>query len=405
MSEFPGLKRKRNKDGTVREYWEARGDLARRGFRPSSIRLHYPETPQGREHLAARCHLLQAQMLEWATRDSHGAPGFDVSLTSLSRLFQTNEDSPYRSMKWNTRENFTKCLVIIEGTVGTRHIGKLLGPDFKRWHRQWGEPKAPTEKEPHPPARPWRAKHCMDAVRQLIGYGVTLGYDDCFRADTILSKIRFSTPPARKSVMTAEHVEAIRKTAHAEGWPSVAMATVLQFELAMRQKDVIGEWEPVRDAKGGILHRDTRWTNGMVWSDIGADMVLRKTHTKTGFEVEHDLKLHPMVLEEIARVPQEKRIGPMILAETTGEPYKHRKFTERWRKIADKAGLPRNVWNMDARAGAITEAYDLGATETDVMKSAGHKNRQTSARYNRGTIEQTSRVAQLRMAKRNRNPE
>ena len=37
------------------------------------------------------------------------------------------------------------------------------------------------------------------------------------------------------------------------------------------------------------------------------------------------------------------------------------------------------------------------------MKSAGHKNRQTSARYNRGTIEQTSRVAQLRLTKRSEN--
>ena len=243
----------------------------------------------------------------------------------------------------------------------------------------------------------------MDAVRQLISYGVTLGYDDCFRADTILSKIRFKTPPARKSVMTAEHVDVVRKAAHAEGWPSVALATVLQFELALRQKDVIGEWEPVTGGEGGIRYHDTRWVNGMLWSDIGPDLVLRKTHTKTGFDVEHDLKLHPMVLEEIALVPIEKRIGPMIIAETTGEPYKHRNFTQRWRVLADKAGVPRTVWNMDARAGAITEAYDLGATETDVMKAAGHKNRQTSSRYNRGTIEQTSRVAQLRLTKRNAN--
>lgn len=398
---FPGLKRKKNKDGTVREYWEARADLAKRGFRPSSIRLHYPDTPDGRQALSAKCHIMQAEMLAWAARDGNVAPGYDGTLTSLSRVFQTNEDSPYRTMKWNSRENVTKCLVIIERTVGSRQIGKLLGPDFKRWHRQWGEPKAPDE--PDSPPRPWRAKHCMDSVRQLIGYGVTLGYDDCFRADTILSKIRFKTPPARKSIMTAAHVDAIRTTAHAGGWPSIALATVLQFELAMRQKDVIGEWEPARDTKGGIVHKDTRWTNGMVWSDIGPDMVLRKVHTKTGFEVEHDLKLHPMVLEEIARVPQEKRVGPMILAESTGEPYKHRKFTERWRKIANKAGVPNTVWNMDARAGAITEAYDLGAAETDVMKSAGHKNRQTSARYNRGTLEQTNRVAELRMAKRTKN--
>jgi hypothetical protein len=337
-------------------------------------------------------------MLGWAARGGESAPGYDGTLQSLSRLFQIGEDSPYRAMKWNSRNNVTKYLGTIEKTVGSRQVGKLLGPDFKRWHRSWGEPK-----EKNRPPRPWRAKHCMDTVRQLISYGVTLGYDDCFRADTILSKIRFPTPPARKSVMTVEHVEAIRKTAHAEGWSSIALATVLQFELALRQKDVIGEWEPDANVEGGIVHRDTRWVNGLVWSDIDANMVLRKVHTKTGFEVEHDLRLHPLALEEVARVPAEKRVGPMILAETTGEPYKHRKFTERWRKIADEAGIPRNIWNMDARAGAITEAYDLGAAETDVMKSAGHKNRQTSARYNRGTIKQTSRVASIRMQKRTEN--
>lgn len=399
MTETPGLKRKKNKDGTFREYWEARADLVKRGFRPSSIRLHYPDTPEGRTQLAARCQILQAETLDWATREGRTAPGYDGTIKSLSRLFQTNEDSPFHSMKWNSRENFLKSLVIIERTVGARQVDKLLGPDFKRWHASWGEPK--TEGKP---PRPWRAKHAMDAVRQLIGYGVTLGYEDCFRADTILSKIRFKTPPARTSIMTAEHVAAIRKAAHETGYPSIALATTLQFALTMRQKDVVGEWEPADvEDEGGIRYKDTRWVNGLTWSDIDDSMILRKTHTKTGFAVEHDLKLHPAVLEEIARVPLEKRVGPMIISEATGVPYKNRKFTERWRKVADTAGIPKTVWNMDARAGAITEAYDLGAAETDVMKSAGHKNRQTSARYNRGTIEQTSRVAKMRMEKRSKN--
>jgi hypothetical protein len=58
---------------------------------------------------------------------------------------------------------------------------------------------------------------------------------------------------------------------------------------------------------------------------------------------------------------------------------------------------------MDARAGAISEAYDAGAFETDVMKHAGHKNRQTRTRYNRGTLEQTSRVARQWTANRSEN--
>ena len=146
-----------------------------------------------------------------------------------------------------------------------------------------------------------------------------------------------------------------------------------------------------------------RWANGLQWSDIDAGMILRKMHTKTGAYVEFDLRLYPAVLEEIELVRREKRIGPMIVSERTGEPYKHRTFTQTWRRIANKAGVPAGVWNMDARAGAISEAYDAGAGETDVMKHAGHKNRQTSARYNRGSLDQTSRVAVLRLASRSKN--
>jgi hypothetical protein len=291
----------------------------------------------------------------------------------------------------------TKCIKIIVGTVGGRQIGKLLGPDFLRWHSNWA---APDERRP---ARPWRAKHCIDTVRRMIAYGVTLGYDDCMRADTILGKLRFPTPPARRSRMMLGHVSAVRQAAHAMGRGSVALATVLQFELSLRQKDVIGEWEPAPLSEGGIVYRGTRWTNGLQWSDIDSAMVLRKTHTKTGAYVEFDLKLYPAVLEEVDRVQRDKRIGPMIISEQTGEPYKHRTFTQTWRKVANKADVPKAVWNMDARAGAISEAYDAGAFETDVMKHAGHKNRQTSARYNRGTLEQTSRVARLRLAKRSEN--
>jgi len=400
LIDAPGLKRKKNKDGTIREYWMARADLAKRGYRPSSIRLHYPETLEGRLQLASRCQILQAEMLAWAANGGASAPGYDGTIKSVSRLFQVNDDSPLQTMKWNSRANFVKSLKIIEATVGSRQIGNLLGPDFKRWHASWGLPKAEGK-----PPRPWRAKHTMDALRQVIGYGVTLGYEDCVRADLVLSKIRFKTPPARESVLTDEHVAAVRAKAHELGWHSIALATALQFSLTMRQKDVIGEWEPVSSVEGGIRHKDTIWVSGLLWSDIDEDMVLRKKHVKTGFKVQHDLKLHPVVLEEIEAVPNEKRIGPIIIAETTGEPYKHRNFTQRWRNIANKAGVPKTVWNMDARAGGITEAYDLGAAETDVMKSAGHMNRQTSARYNRGTIEQTSRVAKIRQAKRSENTE
>ena len=318
--------------------------------------------------------------------------GYDGTVASLARLYQTDEMSPYRRLKWNSQGMQDKCIKIIVATVGARQIGKLLGLDYMRWHSGWGEQ-----------GRPWRAKHCIETVRRMIAYGVILGYDDCTRADVILGKLRFPTPPARRTRMTFEQVNRVREAAHAIGLGSIALATVLQFELSLRQKDVIGEWEPAPLAEGGIVHKGTRWANGLTWAHIDGSMVLRKQAVKTGIEVEHDLSLCPTVLQEIARVAPERRIGPLIISEHTGEPYKHRTFTQTWRKVANRAGIPKTVWNMDARSGAISEAYAAGASETDVMKHAGHRNRQTSARYNRDTIEQTSRVTRLRLAKRSEN--
>jgi len=272
---------------------------------------------------------------------------------------------------------------------------------------KWNSIAAVWEREGLPRIDPMRrltrAKHCMDTVRRVVSFGVTLGYADCARADVILGKMRFQMPKNRTAKLTLEHVRKIRRAARDLSLGSIALAQTIQFELAMRQKDVIGEWVPLEGVSGGITHKNTRWTGGLVWSDIDAKMILRKTHVKTGIAVEHDLCLYPDILHEIELVDPSRRVGPMIISEATGEPYKHRTFTQTWRRVADVAGLPQSVWNMDSRSGAISEAYDAGADETSVMKHAGHKNRQTSAKYNRGSLEQTSRVARFRMAKRTKN--
>jgi hypothetical protein len=339
-------------------------------------------------------------MLAWAANEGrYPERGYDGTLGSLCRLYQTGESSPFKTrMKWNSVENVAKSLKIIESTVGDRQVGRLLGPDFFRWHEKWGAPK-----ENGSAPRPWRAKHAMNVVRNVVAYGVTLGFDDCFRADTILGKLRFPSPPARTEKLTLAHVQAIRAAAHKVGLGSIALATALQFELSLRQKDVIGEWEPAPLAEGGILHRGTRWANGLMWSSIDALNILRKTTTKRRVDVEHDLNLSPMVLEEIARVPVARRVGPMIVSERTGVPYKHRKFTDTWRRVADLAGVPRSIWNMDARSGAISELYDAGASEVDAMKHAGHQDPRMSARYNRGSLEQTRRATRQRQEKRQKN--
>lgn len=49
----------------------------------------------------------------------------------------------------------------------------------------------------------------------------------------------------------------------------------------------------------------------------------------------------------------------------------------------------------------MSEAFEAGAEPADVMKAATHTQMSTTMGYNRGAVVQSSRVAELRIAKRN----
>jgi hypothetical protein len=70
------------------------------------------------------------------------------------------------------------------------------------------------------------------------------------------------------------------------------------------------------------------------------------------------------------------------------------------RTVARAAGVPDHVWNMDARAGGISEGDDAGADLNMLRSAAGHTQASTTARYVRGTIGKSRKVAELRQAHR-----
>jgi len=122
-----------------------------------------------------------------------------------------------------------------------------------------------------------------------------------------------------------------------------------------------------------------------------------------------DLKMCPMVMEELAKVPVEARRGPIIVNPRTGLPYRNWYFGEVWRKVRKATGIAKSVWNRDARAGGVTEARQAAAPTPDnllddVAKQAGHSNKRTTARvYDRDRLEAARRVAQARVAYRGKN--
>jgi hypothetical protein len=48
--------------------------------------------------------------------------------------------------------------------------------------------------------------------------------------------------------------------------------------------------------------------------------------------------------------------------------------------VRKEAGLPRDLWNRDIRAGGVTEGGKAGATSDDRAKVAGHSKPKIAAR-------------------------
>ncbi|MGC5781633.1 integrase [Methylobacterium sp. NFXW15] len=394
----PGLKSKPNRDGSRRLYWCARSDLVKAGYRPPTVRLPYSlDDPAGRVLIEAACLRLQAEMLQWSAHRGQPDARFDGTILGLSRRYQTDEASPFKRLKHNTQAKDTYTLKLIEAAFGSRSLAALRIDDFYRWYEAARKPKMPGG-----PERVRRAYGIIKKLRELFAFGIMAELPECARLYDILARARFKQPARRRVSMELAHVEAFVAKALEVNRLSLALGTAIQFEAVLRQKDVIGEWEPIPEgaASTGIVLNGRRWVNGLTWADLSADLILRKATTKTGAYAAHDLKLSPLVLPLLARVPSDRRVGPVIIDELAGRPYAESAYGREWRIVARAAGVPDTVWNMDARAGAITEAEDAGADLDAIGSSAAHAQLATTLRYSRGAVGKSRAVATMRAAHR-----
>ena len=393
----PGLKR-RGKNGE-RLYWIARTDIAKAGYLPRVVRLSYDiNDPANYRLIESACQRLDSEMKAWA--GGHKRPKhFEGTILSLSRRYQTDEASPFRQHKWNWRDRETRILKIIEAAFGQRSLATLTNNDFKRWYDVAKKPKVAGA-----PERIDRAVKIMKLLRQMLSFGVAAELPHCARLCAILEKMRFKGPARRRVKLELHHVEDFIPKAIEMGRLSLALGTALQFETMMRQRDVIGEWEPLGDTDRslGIVLNGNRWVNGLTWADIPPTMILTKATTKTGAIVVADLKLCPLVMQVLAMVPTDKRVGPMIIDEKSGRPYAEDAYAREWRVVARAAGIPDAVKNMDARAGAISEAVDGLAPLDEIRSTAGHSQASTTIRYVRGSAGKSKHVAELRRLHRER---
>lgn len=407
----PGLEKRRNKDGSIRCYWRPERKYLGMGYTPSTpVRLVGDWAKEGdRFRIIDQANRLQSQMLLIVGGANTKVTAPIGTIKWYCERYQTDPESPYRECRHDTQTFYDKGIKILCDTVGGRLVSEVNGIDVARWAKRWAEPK-----EPGGTPRKTRARMAVSALKVVLAFGSQFKETKhhAMELKSVLSGMRFKGGKGRRQqAMTREQCEAICAKARELGMPSVARAVAIQFWTALRQKDVIGErvWpdEATKNAHHGghgiaVNKTKKRWQTGLLWGEhLSHSMILRKPTSKSNgnIVVEVDLRLLPAVMREFEDVPPESRVGPVILDPRDGLPYTRYRFASDFRRAADAAGVPREVWNMDARAGAITESLGVGAQPVDVMKAAGHTQLATTMGYNRGSREQTGRVAQLRVGK------
>src|SRR5262245_53934626 len=232
-------------------------------------------------------------------------------------------------------------------------------------------------------------------VRMILRFGFALGHDECGKRDDRLAKQRFEKGGAREQEMTYAQASAFVRKALELGQQdlipmkrarSMAIGVAGQFELALRQKDIIGEW--VED----------KWSGPFAWENIPAWKVRLKTSKNRAAAV-FTLSNYPLLYPLLESVPHEERVGAIV----TGEhdlPVGERSYRKWFRAIARAAEIPDEVWSMDSRAGAATEADEAGADLAAISDMLTHAEPGTTVRYIRRREKRIASAAEVRVKSR-----
>lgn len=389
----PGYKYRPRADGSRAHYWvpqrackHAPTVLEARPITDELIAKAIEERDGSADEAIARiCRGWTDQLL--ADLEGHGKqPVYDGSVASAVLIYRTHKQSPYQALKHPTRiRDYDPSLKLIVDTVGKRIVRNLVGSDFRRWFEQWGTK-----------GRARRAHGAIRKLRSVLSFGTTERLDGCAQAREILSLMEFATPAPRRVKMEYRQALAICATALRAGRPSIALTQALQWDTALRRIHIIGEWLPLQEGDaGGIIRGNTKW-RGLTATDISARMVLSVPLTSKGKQAtDHDLSKCPLVQMVLKRVKLPK-IGPLIVSEITGLPYRENYYATDWREIATAAKVPESIWSMDARAGAISEAEAATDIES-ARKMAGHTTVKTTQGYVRnGDLDNNRKVADAR---------
>ena len=339
---------------------------------------------------------------------------YDGSVRAACRIYQEHPLSSFQTVKHNTQSTYLGSLKVLEETVGARLIRNVTVLDCRNWYSQWRKGVVSIDPDGNRQIGPERIDRAHDAIsmfRTVIYFMAALRHEDCKSLKVELRGEKFEKGGAREQELTYAHVSAFIRTALDLGRRGVmpydralycAIATAAQFELMVRQKDIIGDWAPIRFDRrypAGIakLEREGEvWTGFFTWENIpGWRWKMKTSKSKYRAAADFDLTRYTLLHPLLELVAHDKRTGSIVKGE--GDlPARYRSFVKWWRQIANAAGIPVDVESMDARAGGATEAEEAGATLEAIQGALTHNKQTTTLGYIRRRSKKIADVADAR---------
>lgn len=321
-----------------------------------------------------------------------------TTLGQLIEVYKTDRVSTYHKLRYHTRMNQTAILRRLVTAKGNVELSAIKRRDLVEWHQDWSAGDKLS-----------MAQAFVAALRTVFGFGASmLELEQCERIAMVLHRMKFPHAPSRIVHLSADQAAAICTAAREHfGWYSLALAQAFQFECMFRQKDVLGEYVPISEpGDSDVVWEGQKWLRGLRWEEIDQNWILTHKTSKKQKDIKWNLAHAPMVMTELAvmvELPVEQLDrsmfpvrGPIVCNDVTGMPWSANEYRRKWRKVANHCKIPKEVRNMDSRAGAITEATEAGADIEHVKHAATHSDISQTQRYSRGAEDKIAGVQKKR---------
>jgi integrase len=365
-------------------YWRPSAAFVKQGYSDQGYRLPGQAGDGLDLDRAAKCRELTRKMLLWASGNDRPKVEPGTWLWLIGR-YKTDEFSPFQEVKANTRETYLFSLARWETAIGGTMIRSTDLPAIKRWQKAMQDNGRSLA----------YIKRMFTMLRIITGYGVQIKAPGARDVRDIFGEMRIKAPKPRSIAASEAQIMAVVAKADAAGYRAFSTGILFQWWLTLRAVDVRGQWLGMGAQK--------RWADGLTWDMLDSDLTtLRKAASKTegtsGEVMLFDLTLLPDLRARLQAIPQDQRVGPVI-KDATGKPFDQRQWPKLWRRFANRAGVPADVWLMDIRAGAINDAKRAGASQEDRQRQAGHASPEMTERYTREHDAVRNKVIQIRRGK------